>query len=95
MERYNLGFKRPERLDVKKPGPPFDSQISSATDKSTHIKTTIIKLHQIISDAIQSTDKDTLLPSMAKKEPRGAHPNPFHEPYDVDPNYVYVKFKER
>lgn len=25
--KYNLGFKRPERLDVKKPGPPFDAQI--------------------------------------------------------------------
>lgn len=27
-DRYNLGFKRPERLDVKKPGPPFDPAIS-------------------------------------------------------------------
>lgn len=25
--KYNLGFKRPERLDVKKPGPPFATQI--------------------------------------------------------------------
>lgn len=28
LNRYNLGFKRPERLDVKKPGPPFDPQIT-------------------------------------------------------------------
>lgn len=26
-DRYNMGFKRPERLDVKKPGPPFDPAI--------------------------------------------------------------------
>lgn len=24
LERLDLGFKRPERLDVKKPGPKFD-----------------------------------------------------------------------
>lgn len=30
---YNLGFKRPERLDVKKPGPPFDAQITDAVLK--------------------------------------------------------------
>lgn len=29
LEKYNLGFKRPERLDVKKPGPPFDAQINA------------------------------------------------------------------
>lgn len=23
LDKYNMGFKRPERLDVKKPGPPF------------------------------------------------------------------------
>lgn len=30
-----MGFKRPERLDVKKPGPPFDSQITPEADKQT------------------------------------------------------------
>lgn len=25
LEKLNLGFKRPERLDVKKPGPRFDN----------------------------------------------------------------------
>lgn len=30
---------------------------------------------------------------MMKKEPRGAHPNPSREIYDVDTDYVYVKFK--
>lgn len=30
---YNLGFKRPERLDVKKPGPPFDAQITDTSHK--------------------------------------------------------------
>lgn len=33
MEKYNLGFKRPERLDVKKPGPPFDAQITESVQK--------------------------------------------------------------
>ncbi|XP_018319083.1 receptor-type tyrosine-protein phosphatase-like N [Agrilus planipennis] len=27
LEKYDMGFKRPERLDVKKPGPPFDTKI--------------------------------------------------------------------
>lgn len=34
-----------------------------------------------------------LLPSMMKKGPRGAHPNPAHEVYDVDTDYVFVTFK--
>lgn len=33
---YNMGFKRPERLDVKKPGPPFDAQISDNTHKGKY-----------------------------------------------------------
>lgn len=33
LEKYNLGFKRPERLDVKKPGPPFDAQITESAQK--------------------------------------------------------------
>ncbi|XP_017769765.1 PREDICTED: receptor-type tyrosine-protein phosphatase N2 isoform X2 [Nicrophorus vespilloides] len=65
LQEYDLGFKRPERLDVKKPGPPFDTQM-----------------------------KDIFLPSMMKKEPRGAHPNRMHEIYDVDTDYVYVAIKD-
>lgn len=34
LGEYNLGFKRPERLDVKKPGPPFDGQITTESSKS-------------------------------------------------------------
>lgn len=33
---YNMGFKRPERLDVKKPGPPFDAQISDTAHKGSY-----------------------------------------------------------
>ena len=36
-DRYNMGFKRPERLDVKKPGPPFDPSITEATKKGTSL----------------------------------------------------------
>lgn len=31
--KYNLGFKRPERLDVKKPGPQFDPQVAEVAHK--------------------------------------------------------------
>ncbi|CAG9760558.1 unnamed protein product [Ceutorhynchus assimilis] len=33
-DRYNMGFKRPERLDVKKPGPPFDPTITEPAKKA-------------------------------------------------------------
>lgn len=33
LHNYNMGFKRPERLDVKKPGPPFDAQLTEAPYK--------------------------------------------------------------
>lgn len=36
LDRYSTEFKRPERLDVKKPGPPFDPQIT--TQKSSNGK---------------------------------------------------------
>lgn len=36
LERLDLGFKRPERLDVKKPGPPFDEQ-KIASDSSNEL----------------------------------------------------------
>ncbi|CAG9834841.1 unnamed protein product [Diabrotica balteata] len=71
LQKYKA-FKRPERLDVKKPGPPFDSL--------TEIK----------------ENKDILLPSMMKKEPRGAHPYPdmeLQQRRDPDLEYVYVTLK--
>ncbi|KRT85383.1 tyrosine phosphatase, partial [Oryctes borbonicus] len=73
LDEYRLGFQRPERLDVKKPGPMFDSQ------RTTNMPT--------------SEAQDVILPSMMKKEPRGAHPNPSHEVYDVDTDYVFVGFR--
>ncbi|XP_031352331.1 uncharacterized protein LOC116177484, partial [Photinus pyralis] len=33
LERYNSGFKRPERLDVKKPGPLFDLQLNDGKNQ--------------------------------------------------------------
>ncbi|XP_066155636.1 receptor-type tyrosine-protein phosphatase N2 [Euwallacea fornicatus] len=35
-DRYNMGFKRPERLDVKKPGPPFDPAITEPASKGAN-----------------------------------------------------------
>lgn len=32
LQEYDLGFKRRERLDVKKPGPPFDAQITGSKE---------------------------------------------------------------
>lgn len=75
LKRYNNGFKRPERLDVKKPGPLFDLQLNDGKNQL-------------------AVDYDTVMPSMMKKEPRGAHPNPLHDVYDVDTNFVYVIFKD-
>ncbi|KAI4461799.1 receptor-type tyrosine-protein phosphatase [Holotrichia oblita] len=72
LEEYRMGFQRPERLDVKKPGPMFDSQRTTNTPPVE--------------------DHDVILPAMMKKEPRGAHPNPSHEIYDVDTDYVFVGF---
>ncbi|XP_018575547.1 receptor-type tyrosine-protein phosphatase N2 [Anoplophora glabripennis] len=82
LEKYNLGFKRPERLDVKKPGPPFDAQITESAQKVEKL------MHKI-------DDENTLLPSMMKKEPRGVHPDPEHDPPKHAPemDYVYVEFK--
>ncbi|GJQ80345.1 hypothetical protein Trydic_g12218 [Trypoxylus dichotomus] len=73
LNEYRLGFQRPERLDVKKPGPMFDTQRTTSSPTSE--------------------TKDVILPSMIKKEPRGAHPNPSHEVYDVDTDYVFVGFR--
>lgn len=46
---------------------------------------------------IENEDKnnDILLPSMMKKEPRGVHPYPEHDPskYDNEMDYVYIDFK--
>lgn len=33
LEGYDFGFKRRERLDVKKPGPPFDRLINTESKK--------------------------------------------------------------
>lgn len=76
-----MGFKRPERLDVKKPGPPFDSQISPEADKQTTAEKRVI-------------DAQNILPPMMKKEPRGAHPNPSHDFYDAKSNFIFVKVKD-
>lgn len=40
-DRYNMGFKRPERLDVKKPGPPFDPAITEPAKKGKFSKSFI------------------------------------------------------
>ncbi|KAG5862828.1 hypothetical protein JTB14_027384 [Gonioctena quinquepunctata] len=82
LERYNLGFKRPERLDIKKPGTLFDPQITETAQKALNNK------HQMA--------RDTMLPSMMKKEPRGGHPYPENDlsRKKKDMNYVYVCVKE-
>ncbi|CAH1280175.1 unnamed protein product [Diabrotica balteata] len=81
LQKYKA-FKRPERLDVKKPGPPFDSL--------TEIKENKGKIEP------RTKPKDILLPSMMKKEPRGAHPYPdmeLQQRRDPDLEYVYVTLK--
>lgn len=83
-DRYNMGFKRPERLDVKKPGPPFDPAITDPSKKAIPTKAYL---------------KNDIIPSMMKKEPRAGNPNP-NSNYDAsrhndgDGQYVHVEFKD-
>ncbi|KAJ8970255.1 hypothetical protein NQ317_010499 [Molorchus minor] len=93
LEKYNLGFKRPERLDVKKPGPPFDAQITENAQKVSAGKNAAQKVQNNAEDNMHKvSEENALLPSMMKKEPRGVHPyhDTMHEPGS---DYVYVGFK--
>ncbi|XP_057655924.1 receptor-type tyrosine-protein phosphatase N2 [Diorhabda carinulata] len=83
LQKYNLAFKRPERLDVKKPGPPFDNLIAETTDYKPEYPS-------------HTEPAAVILPSMMKKEPRNIHPHSDKEKsnrYNLD--YVYVTFKNR
>lgn len=110
LQNYDMtgGFQRPERLDVKKPGPPFDTPTkfrnqyhTEDSDLDNNIPITMNDLNEDDVDLKQlNLNKDALLknillPSMMKKEPRGAHPNPSHEMYYVDTDYVYVTIKDK
>ncbi|CAG9817322.1 unnamed protein product [Phaedon cochleariae] len=80
LKKYNLGFKRPERLDVKKPGPPFDSQITETPQEAEDYK--------------HRSAKSAAIPSMMKKGPPGAHPYPEYELRgENNLNYVYVGYE--
>nr|XP_023021950.1 receptor-type tyrosine-protein phosphatase N2 [Leptinotarsa decemlineata] len=84
LERYNLGFKRPERLDVKKPGPPFNPQITDSS-QSAH-------------DNPHKSERDLMIPSMMKKEPRGGgHPYPDFDPLKKknELNFIHIYFKNQ
>lgn len=85
LDEFDWGFKRRERLDVKKPGPPFDEHIKPSTE-TNHAKV--------------PKDKG-FVSAVVKKEPRGAagHPDPMHdhevEQYDVQSDSVYIGLKDR
>lgn len=86
LDEFDWGFKRRERLDVKKPGPPFDEHILGTTEPN------------IKSSKSRATREKELLPIAIKKDPRGGfHPDPMHElvSYDVDTDYVYIGLKDR
>lgn len=56
----------------------------------------MITLPLVVEKLMQKIDdENTLLPSMMKKEPRGVHPDPEHDPPKHPPemDYVYVEFK--
>lgn len=59
-----------------------------------HLRVKIIFI-SFLDDSNKLETNEVLLPSMMKKVPRGAHPNPSHEAYDVDMDFVYVAFKDR
>lgn len=88
LDEFDWGFKRRERLDVKKPGPPFDEHILS-TESNNEGK----------SNSKQRREKD-FVPAVEKKDPRGVHPNPLHDQgheqhYDVESDFVYIGLKDR
>lgn len=62
LTKYNLGFKRPERLDVKKPGPPFDAQILDG-------KRAVPNKHQNFHSAFTPTRKDLESNEVVAQEP--------------------------
>lgn len=86
LDEYDWGFKRPERLDVKKPGPLFSEHVLPATESTdTHHDDLLQPEHQT----------DEFVNGVVKKEPRGAagHPNP-SDPLLVDTDYVYIGVKD-
>lgn len=86
LDEYDWAFKRPERLDVKKPGPLFSEHILPATESTdTHREDLLQPEHQT----------DEFVNGVVKKEPRGAagHPNP-SDPLLVDTDYVYIGVKD-
>lgn len=88
FEKYDWGFKRPERLDVKKPGPPFDEHTILTTDATGVSKD---------KNKVNKENANEIVGNVVKKEPRGAagHPNPSAElQYAVDTDYVYVGVKD-
>lgn len=79
LQKYNLAFKRPERLDVKKPGPLFDNLIAETTNYKPEYP---------------SQPTDVFLPSMMKKEPRNIHPSSDMDKSNrLELDYVYVTLK--
>ncbi|XP_060528075.1 receptor-type tyrosine-protein phosphatase N2 [Cylas formicarius] len=78
----DMGFKRPERLDVKKPGPPFDTQITGLKERA---------------DLKRRLSQKDFIPSMIKKEPRaGGNPNMYsdNQSKDSEGAYVHIEFKK-
>ncbi|XP_077301227.1 tyrosine phosphatase IA-2 isoform X2 [Arctopsyche grandis] len=83
---YEWGFRRHERLDVKKPGPPFDV-------KNQHFK------HDTDNNHTENAEGEPIVASLVKKEVHGEpgelHSERGHDSYDVDSSYAYVGFKDR
>lgn len=92
LEKLDLAFHRPERLDVKKPGPRFEAQISSERNE---IPGNNRGNPTIQNFTVQSLSEADVVHPVIKKEPRGARPNSYREVTvnDVDTDYVYVQFK--
>ncbi|CAL7947394.1 unnamed protein product [Xylocopa violacea] len=88
--RHELpGFKRRERLDVKKPGPPFSTNNYAFKTPSPPVLE-----NENRSDSVEvDQDNDVLLPPLAKKEIGTVQQADGPNSYDnVDLDHVYVEF---
>lgn len=78
LNEYDWAFKRPERLDVKKPGPPFDEHTLVTTESDN-----TIKAESLTAERFKKEPRGA-----------AGHPNPSEPQYAVDTDYVYIGVKD-
>lgn len=79
LEDFDWGFKRRERLDVKKPGPPFDEHTLGTTEET--------KTKDFVPAVVKKGPRAAGHPDPLRE--------PMNEHYDVEPDFVYIGLKDR